>query len=114
MTRTNPELIAALGPLLDRALELEPDELEAWLGQLRLRQPDYAAELGRLLATEGGLDRQGLLNRDSGGEPDRQGFLNRNGGGEVDAPPTGLAGMQFGAWTLESRLGQGGMGSVWL
>lgn len=69
MTRTNPELIAALEPLLDHALELEPAELEAWLTQLRSGQPEYAAELERLLAAERELDRQGFLKRNGGGNP---------------------------------------------
>ena len=96
-SRTDPQLIAALEPLLDRALELEPPDLAAWIAELRARQPVYADELERLLAAEGELDRQGFLERDRIGED----------------TPAGLTGMQVGPWTLEHRLGQGGMGSVW-
>ena len=96
-SRTDPQLIAALEPLLDRALELEPPDLAAWIAELRARQPVYADELERLLAAEGELDRQGFLER----------------GREDDGSPAGLTGMQFGSWTLEQRIGQGGMGSVW-
>ena len=96
-SRTDPQLIAALEPLLDRALELGPGELAAWLVELRARQPAHADELERLLAAEGELDRNG--------------FLDRNGGGGDTR--AGLGGMQIGPWTLEERIGQGGMGSVW-
>ncbi|HKP28516.1 MAG TPA: serine/threonine-protein kinase, partial [Gemmatimonadales bacterium] len=96
-SRTDPQLIAALEPLLDRALELGPAELEAWLRELRAAQPAYAHELEKLLAAEDELDQKG--------------FLERNGGGP--SVPAGLGGMQFGPWTVEDRIGQGGMGSVW-
>jgi serine/threonine-protein kinase len=95
--RTDPQLISDLEPLLDRALELEPADLGAWLADLRARQPVYADELERLLAAEGELDRQGFLDGSRGEGP----------------AESGLTGMQFGPWTLEHRIGQGGMGSVW-
>ncbi len=96
-SRTDPQLIAALEPLLDRALELGPAELGAWLRELRATQPAHAHELEQLLAAEGELDQRGFLERNE----------------SIPSTPAGLGGMQFGAWTLEERIGQGGMGSVW-
>ena len=99
MARATPELIAALDPLLDRALVLGADERVAWLTDLRERDPELAAELERLLAAEGELDRSGFLSREHAPE---------------NAPASGLAGMRVGAYTIERPLGQGGMGTVWL
>jgi serine/threonine-protein kinase len=79
--------------LLDRALDLAPDERARWLEQLRAESPSHAAELAALLAGEA--------------EADRRGFL-------ADRPAVSLAGAELGAYTLERLLGQGGMGSVWL
>jgi serine/threonine-protein kinase len=94
------ELLSALLPLLDEALDLAPPERAAWLAALRLEHPALAAEVETLLANEGRLDALGFLS------------------GEVGAPDAplvpGLAGQRLGAYTLERPLGQGGMGTVWL
>ena len=82
MTRATPELIAALDPLLDQALELGPDERVTLLAELRERQPELAMELERLLAAEGELDRSGFLAREARADI---------------APASGLAGMRLGA-----------------
>ena len=95
-----PDLIAALHPLLDRALELEPTERAAFLAGLRTTQPELTAELERLLALEPDLDSRGFL---SSAQPVLSGD-----------DLAGLAGHHLGAYTLERPLGYGGMGSVWL
>jgi eukaryotic-like serine/threonine-protein kinase len=86
-----------LEPLLDEALDLNPEARAAWLRELGQRSPGDAAELTRLLAREADADRSGFL---TGAQPAR--------------PDIGLAGLELGAYTLERPLGQGGMGSVWL
>ena len=93
-----PERWTAVGPWLDRALELEGEARAALLAQLERDDPAVAAEV------------RGLLGRGPVVEAER--FL-------VDAALTEriaatLAGQRIGAWTLESLLGQGGMGTVWL
>jgi serine/threonine-protein kinase len=82
-----------LEPLLDQALELSPPERTEWLGELRTRSAELAAELEAILAGEVDADERGFLLPELGAE---------------------LAGMELGAYRLERPLGQGGMGSVWL
>ncbi|HEX3236032.1 MAG TPA: tetratricopeptide repeat protein [Gemmatimonadales bacterium] len=100
MTRATPALIAALERLLEQALDLDPAERAVWLSELREREPEHAAELERLFAAEGELDRSG--------------FLARGPIGHGDRPPAALAGMRLGGYTIEQPLGRGGMGTVWL
>jgi serine/threonine-protein kinase len=83
----------ALEPLLDRALDLGDGERAAWLAQLRVESPNTADQLSAILSGEGAADRVGFLS-----EP-----LEMT-----------LEGLEVGGYTLERRLGQGGMGSVWL
>jgi eukaryotic-like serine/threonine-protein kinase len=99
MPRTG-DLLATLSSLLDHALDLSPDERALWLGKLRSEQPTVASELEALLSEEARLDARGFLNRD---------ML----AAERPSMPS-LAGHRIGAYTLERRIGQGGMGTVWL
>jgi tetratricopeptide (TPR) repeat protein len=82
-----------LEPLLDRALELTPEELRPWLEELSASSPDVAAELSALLTDDVSATRDGFLSQ------------------PLDLT---LAGLEIGAYTLERPLGHGGMGSVWL
>ena len=91
---------AVLRPLLQEGLELTPEARIVWLAAKRRSDPALAAELEAMLASEAELDQQGFLA--SGASPDLFG-----------STPS-LAGSIIGAYTLESLLGQGGMGSVWL
>jgi serine/threonine protein kinase/tetratricopeptide (TPR) repeat protein len=82
---------------LDRALDLSPLERDAWLKELAATDPESASELAALLADHRQLRAQGFL----------------------DASPlteseASLSGVVIGAYTLISRIGDGGMGSVWL
>jgi len=89
----------ALSPLLDRALELEGAERLAWLGKLSQQDPALAAELEAFLEERNTVEREGFL-----AYSPLSPF----------APQGSLAGHKIGAYTLETQLGQGGMGSVWL
>ncbi len=82
-----------LEPLLDRALELAPDERSRWLDELSADSPALAADLTALLSGEVAADRNGFL------------------AGELAVD---LADLEVGAYAVERPLGQGGMGSVWL
>jgi serine/threonine protein kinase len=87
-----------VSPYLDRALEMEDEERAAWLDSLRLEDPALAAELETLLEDRRALSRDGFLQEAAFRAP----------------TPASLAGQTFGAYTLLSLVGQGGMGSVWL
>ena len=87
-----------LNPLLDELMDLPIDQRTARLSALKLEEPDLVDELAAL------LDRMEAV--------EREGFL--------EAPPrlasadAGMAGQTVGAYTVQRKLGQGGMGSVWL
>ena len=86
-----------LSGLLDRALELSPLERDGWLRELRSTDPESAAELIAM------LDEHRQLRA--------EGFLDSSPLAEVDHSLTGVT---IGSYTLISRIGDGGMGSVWL
>ena len=82
---------------LDRALDLSPIEREAFLTELRASDPETASELARML--------------DEHRQLSEQGFLDSSPARATDAT---LSGVIIGAYTLISRIGEGGMGTVWL
>jgi len=96
---TAPTSWAEVGPLLDEALDLAPQEREPWLTQLETTRPDTAREVRRLLELNSKLDAQGFL---------------ESGPVLPSVPARSLAGQRMGAYTLDSMLGEGGMGTVWL
>jgi serine/threonine-protein kinase len=102
MTKVTGRSLVTLHRLLDEALDLEPGERAAWLHRLRLEQPALADELEDLFAAEPALEARG--------------FLSDEIWPHLTASPTvpGWADQRVGAYTLESLLGQGGMGTVWL
>jgi serine/threonine protein kinase len=95
--RFSAEQWKEISPYLDQALDLEPAERGRWLTELSALKPRLADDLRLLLATHDAIDEVQFLERSPlspGVEP--------------------LAGQQFGTYTLESLLGRGGMGSLWL
>lgn len=79
---------------LDALLELEPDARAAQLDALRAQDPALAAELLRMLAHENTEDP-------------------RVDQPIVTAPPGMTQGDTVGPYTLDGKLGEGGMGQVW-
>src|SRR4051812_8618437 len=94
----NPERWDELSPFLDEALDLEDAAKSVWLRDMSASRPDVADDLRALLAQISSLDKRG--------------FLEANAVAELSREP--LVGATIGAYTLESQLGHGGMGSVWL
>src|SRR5713101_2515546 len=98
MPAIGPEKWQALSPYLDQALEIAPAEREVWLATLRKQNPTLAADLRTLLKEHHALDEERFLQLDAA----------------TPLGPPSLAGQTVGAYTLESPIGQGGMGTVWL
>lgn len=97
MARWSAEQWSAIAPHLDRALELEAGERERWLNELEAGDAGLAKTLRELLATQqSNVESQ---------------FLEHS---PLARQPEPVPGEQVGAYRLVSRLGAGGMGSVWL
>jgi len=94
----NKDAWAKISPFLDQALDVSPLERTAWLAQLAGSEPDIAIAIRALLAGRDELEAQGFLE-----------------GSIVVAPPApSLAGKRVGSYTIDSLVGRGGMGEVWL
>src|SRR5215470_4529243 len=102
MSAIEAERWRLLSPWLDHALDLADAEREAWLAELAREDARLAADLQELLARQAALERERFLDDGAQVPPDL-----------LESPST-LAGQTIGAYTLESLLGRGGMGSVWL
>ncbi|WP_310385185.1 serine/threonine-protein kinase [Roseateles sp.] len=86
-----------LGPQLDELLGLNVAERAAWLQDLAGRDAANASQLSELLSLRDAASQDGFMH-----------------GVATLLPAQAQAGDQLGAWRLESLLGEGGMGTVWL
>jgi serine/threonine-protein kinase len=98
MSKLTPERWRAVSPHLDRVLDLPEEERAAWLAAFRQQQPDLAVDLETLVEEQRTLTRRGILEQPPAGLP----------------VAASIEGQTFGAYTLVSPIGEGGMGTVWL
>ena len=103
MTALDPDRWRLLSPLLDEALELPADARAGWLARLALEQPELAGDVEALLDDHAASADARFLTAGTDSPLD-----------DVGLGAASLAGQTLGAYTLESPIGQGGMGSVWL
>ena len=100
-----PELWQRVSDLFDEVLELDERERINYIRTLWSDEPQVASELVALLVAAANIDKTAPLS---------QSPFNSALSEALAEPVVGYqAGRKFGAWTLESCLGQGGMGEVW-
>jgi serine/threonine-protein kinase len=96
--RLNPEIWARVFPFLEQAQGVPSEELESWLAQITAQQPDIAAPLRELVIELQQLDDDGFLEHPA----------------RLAASQPSRIGQCVGSYTIDSLLGRGGMGEVWL
>jgi eukaryotic-like serine/threonine-protein kinase len=105
LSQLPPELWQRVSDLFDEVLELDERERISYIRTLWIDEPQVASELVALLVAAANVDKTAPL---------AQSPFNSALGAALAEPAVGYAaGRKFGAWTLESCLGQGGMGEVW-
>ena len=87
----------ALEGHLDRLLDMDESQWEAYISRLEGEEPTVAAALREMMADRRSLEAQGFL----------EASLVKTAGQE-------RVGTQVGAYTIVSLIGRGGMGEVWL
>lgn len=98
MSKLSPDQWQALSPHLDEALEMTDFERGTWLSSLKSKNPTLAYQLEILLREHHVLSEEGFLEASA-----------------LELPEgPGLAGQILGVYTLVSKIGHGGMGTVWL
>ncbi len=98
MRRLDPERWKVISPYLDEALDLPSALRRVWLEALRAKDAGMAEMLEDFLAEQSQLQQERFLETNAHAP---------------QAQPT-LAGQPMGAYTLREKIGQGGMGGVWL
>jgi serine/threonine protein kinase len=94
----SPERWQEISPYLDHALSLSDEGRATWLADFRVQRSDLAKLLEKLLEEHRAVAQEHFLED----EPLRP------------ASDSSLTGETLGAYKLISRIGEGGMGSVWL
>lgn len=97
MSALDPDRWQEISPYLDEALAMPAEERSGWLAALRVRHPQLASLVEALLVDHRLLEEEHFLEH-SPSQP----------------PEPVLVGQSFGAYTVISAIGHGGMGSVWL
>lgn len=95
-TQADKDRWQKISAALDEALDLDDADRARWLAELAGHDPAFARDVEQFLDSRAAIDDAGFLATPPG-----------------MAPPA-LVGQAIGDWVLESPVGQGGMGAVWL
>lgn len=98
MSALTPDEWQAVSPFLDQALSLSQEQRREWLKNLGAQRPDLTDLLGKLLEEHRALNQEHFLEN----EPPRP---------KKEPSSTGET---VGPYKLVARIGEGGMGNVWL
>jgi eukaryotic-like serine/threonine-protein kinase len=98
MFALSPEQWQEISPYLDHALSLSEQQRAEWLSDFRAQRSDIANLVEELLEEHRALSQQHFL----------------EGQAQQPSNEDALIGETVGAYKLVSRIGQGGMGNVWL
>ena len=104
-----PELWQRVSDLFDEVLDLDERERIAYIRTLWVDEPQVASELVALLVAAANVDKTATLAQSPFNSVLSEALAEPGMANAVGYK----AGRKFGAWTLESCLGQGGMGEVW-
>ena len=100
-----PEEAQRLSALLDEAMDLAPEQRDAWLTDLVQREPLLCGLVTDVLASMDVAGREHLIETSD--------LIDRRFAQATHAEPS-FEGRAFGPYRVLRLLGQGGMGSVWL
>lgn len=101
----SPELWQRVSDLFDEVIELDETDRIQFIRTLWASEPAAAQELMALLVAAANVDKTMPLSQAP--------FDSALKAALSEPAPGYRSGQKFGAWTLEKRLGQGGMGEVW-
>src|SRR5665213_2390114 len=101
----SPSQYSRLSALLDESFEMPPAARAAWFDALERSDPQLAAVLGDLLASQKSCEAAGFLASPGPLAGDLASLVSTD---------QGLVGKRYGPYRVLSLLGHGGMGSVWL